>query len=84
MFQLVHLILQLGEVGVFLDQRESFPESSIELDQTYPVMILDSILIFLLHDRSQNRCHICHIGLHLLTFVNQEDEVTISVAEGFN
>ena len=68
--QLVHLILQLGEVGVFLDQRESFPKSPIELDQTYPVMILDSILILLLHDRSQNCCYIGHIRLHLLTFVD--------------
>ena len=47
----IDLKLELREIGIFLDERESLAQSTVEFDQADSVPILDGFLILLLHDR---------------------------------
>ena len=47
----IDLKLELGEIGIFLHERESLAQSTVEFDQADSVPILYRFLILLLHDR---------------------------------
>lgn len=47
----IDLKLELREIGIFLDERESLAQSTVEFDQADSVPILYRFLILLLHDR---------------------------------
>ena len=47
----IDLKLELREIGIFLDERESLAQSTVEFDQADSIPILYRFLILLLHDR---------------------------------
>lgn len=77
--QLFDLVLELGEVGVFLDERECFAEPSVEFDQTNSISAFNRVFVLLVHDRAQYGGHAGHERLHFVALVDEEDEITMSV-----